>query len=214
MKLISVKLYKISFLRGFILRVLKKLMKNELDTNVLRKIFKQYHNIEIGEYSYGGCFDIHNIAPGTKIGKFCSFATGVMIISTNHDPNKITTHPFLFKPHLGVVKEDFRKVNNVEIGNDVWIGHNAIILPSVSKIGHGAIIGAGSVVTKDVPPYTIVAGVPSRIIKYRFDQQTINNLLEIKWWNWPEEKIFRNWQAFLSPKNFENDFIEDSCYEI
>jgi acetyltransferase-like isoleucine patch superfamily enzyme len=206
MKLILVKLYKIKFLRGFILRVLKRLMKNELDTSNLRKIFKQYHNIEIDKYSYGGCFDIHNIAPGTKIGKFCSFASGVMIISTNHDPNKITTHPFLFKPHIGVVKEDFRKVNNVEIGNDVWIGHNAIILPGVSKISDGAIIGAGAVVTKDVPPYAIVAGVPSRVIKFRFDQATINNLLETKWWDWSEEKIFNHWQDFFSLKEFEKYF--------
>lgn len=206
MRSILVTLYKINFLKGFILRVLKKLMKNELDTNELRKIFKQYHNIEIDKYSYGGCFDIHNIAPGTKIGKFCSFASGVMIISTNHDPNKITTHPFLFKSNLGVVKEDFRKANNVRIGNDVWIGHNAIILPSVSKIGDGAVVGAGAVVTKDVPPYAVVVGVPARVIKYRFDQETINELLKIKWWDWHEKKIFSNWEDFLSLKEFEKYF--------
>lgn len=208
MKLLLVKLYKINFLRSFILRVLKKLMKNELDTSNLRKLFKQYHNIEIDEYSYGGCFDIHNIAPGTKIGKFCSIASGVMIISKNHDPNKITTHPFLFKPYLGVVKEDFRKTNNIEIGNDVWIGHNAIILPSVSKIGHGAIIGAGAVVTKDVPPYAIIVGVPARIVKYRFDPKTINNLLETKWWDWSEKEIFSNWKDFLSLKKFDKYFVK------
>jgi len=214
MRLLLVKLYKINFLRRFILIVLKKLMKNELDTSNLRKLFKQYHNIGIDEYSYGGCFNIPNIAPGTKIGKFCSFGSGVMIISTNHDPNKITTHPFLFKPYLGIVKEDFRKANNIDIGNDVWIGHNAIILPSVSKIGHGAIIGAGAVVTKDVPPYAIVVGVPARVIKYRFDQKTINNLLETKWWNWPEKKIFSNWEDFLSLNEFEKYFINKKCHDI
>jgi virginiamycin A acetyltransferase len=94
MRSILIKLYKIVFLRSFIQLALKRLMKNELDTNHLRVIFKKYHNIEIGKYSYGGCFSIRNIAPGTKIGKFCSFASGVMIIATNHDPRKITTHPF------------------------------------------------------------------------------------------------------------------------
>jgi virginiamycin A acetyltransferase len=75
----------------------------------------------------------------------------------------------------------------------VWIGYNAIILPSVSKIGDGAVVGAGAVVAKDVPPYAIVAGVPAKVIKYRFDQVTISNLLETQWWDWPEEKIFRSW---------------------
>jgi virginiamycin A acetyltransferase len=208
MRSILVKLYKIVFLRSFTLLALRRLMKNELDTDHLRIIFKNYHNIEIGKYSYGGCFNIHNIAPGTKIGKFCSFASGVMIIATNHDPSKITTHPFLFKPYLGVVKEDFRKINNVEIGNDVWIGYNAIILPSVSKIGDGAVVGAGAVVTKDVPPYAIVAGVPAKVIKCRFDQATINNLLETQWWDWPEEKIFSSWQDFLTLKEFEKNFVK------
>ncbi len=196
------------------MRLLKKFRKNELDTFYLRKLFKQFYDIEIGPYSYGGCFDVYNIAPGTKIGKFCSFASGVMVISTNHDPTKITTHPFLFKPYLGVVKEDFRVVRNVHIGNDVWIGQNAIILPSVSSIGDGAVIGAGAVVTKDVPPYAIAVGAPARVIKYRFDQPTIDNLLETKWWDWSEKKIFENWQDFLDPGKFSKHFLKVNYHEI
>lgn len=206
MKSLLVELYRISFFRRFILIILRKLMENELDTSHLQKIFEQYHNIKIGKYSYGGCFNTSNIAPGTKIGKFCSFASGVMIISANHDPTRITTHPFLFKPYMGVVKKDFREVNNLAIGNDVWIGYNAVILPSVSKIGHGAIIGAGSVVTKDIPPYAIAVGVPAKVIKYRFDRITINNLLETKWWDWSEEEIFSNWERFLTLNEFEKYF--------
>jgi acetyltransferase-like isoleucine patch superfamily enzyme len=189
-------------------------MKNELDTRSLRKIFKEYHDIEIGKYSYGGCFNASAIPFGTKIGKFCSFASGVMIIPTNHDSTRITTHPFLFKPHMGVVKNDFREAGNVKIGNDVWIGYNATILPSVSKIGHGVVIGAGAVVTKDVPPYAVAVGAPAKIIKYRFDQATINKLLEIKWWDWDEKKIFSNWEKFLSPSEFEKYFTNRKNREI
>jgi len=188
-------------------------MINECDTVHLRKIFKKYHNIEIGENSYGGCFDIYKIAPGTRIGKFCSFGSGVMIISTNHDPSKVTTHPFLFKSNFGIVKEDFRKINNVIIGNDVWVGNNAIILPSVTTIGDGAVIGAGAVVTKDVPPYTIVGGVPAKSIKRRFDDTTIEKLLDIKWWDWPQEKIFTNWKIFLSTDEFIEKFVKEYSYE-
>lgn len=208
MKKIILFLYQFKLLRTIILFFIRKSMKNEVDTFYLREIFKEFYNIDIGEYSYGGCFDIYKIAPGTRIGKFCSFASGVMIISMNHDSSKVTTHPFLFKPHLGVVQEDFREMRLVDIGHDVWVGQNALILPSVSVVGHGAVIAAGAVVVKDVPPYAIVAGVPAKVVKYRFDEETVKKLLDIQWWNWPLEKIFQNWRDFLSPQNFINNNLK------
>jgi len=197
-------LYRFPFLRRFLLPAIKYLNRNKLDASLLRRVFKEYYGITIGEFSYGGCFDELKIAPGTIIGKYCSIASGVYIIASNHDVSRISMHPFLFKPYLGVVDEDNREIGHVEIGNDVWIGVNAIILPGVSMIGDGAVIAAGAVVTRDVPAYAIVAGVPAQIARYRFSPETIASLLKSQWWNWSPDKVFKNWKAFMSEDAFKD----------
>lgn len=204
------KLYPIVFLRRFIYSFLSSVRKNQFDNLYLRYILSNYHDIHIGLHSYGGCFDYNNIAPGTIIGKFCSFASNVFIISQDHLKTAITTHPFLFKPGFGLIKEDIRESHHIEIGNDVWVGYHATILPGVSRIGDGAIVAAGSVVTHDVPPYAVVAGVPAKIIKFRFSDNIIDELLKIKWWDWPEEKIFSNYAAFYDVEKFIDKFDQSS----
>lgn len=200
------KLYSFVFLRRFIFRFLASIRKNQFDNYYLRYILSNYHDIHIGANSYGGCFDYNNIASGTIIGKFCSFGSNVFIISQDHLKTAVTTHPFLFKPGFGVVDEDMREPHHIEIGNDVWIGYHATILPGVSKIGDGAIIAAGSVVTHDVPPYSVVAGVPAKTVKFRFSDDVISELLRIKWWDWPEEKIFSNFEEFYDVEKYIDKF--------
>ena len=133
-----------------------------------------------------------------QIGKFCSIACGAKFLfnSANHTLSSLSTYPFpLFFEEWGLEKKDVTKAwdkkGDIVIGNDVWIGYEAVILAGVT-IGDGAIIGTRAVVTKDVPPYTIVGGVPAKPIKRRFPEETISALLEIQWWNWSEEKIARN----------------------
>jgi len=125
------------------------------------------------------------------IGKFCQIAQGVKFImnGANHDVSGISTYPFNFLQ----CEMEFKSIKkpNTEIGNDVWIGYNATIMPGV-KIGDGAIIGANSIITKDVEPYTIVAGNPAHVIRKRFSDAQIDKLLEMQWWNWPVEKIKEN----------------------
>lgn len=142
------------------------------------------------------------------IGKFCSIAHGVIFVThpgqipprdredyrpANYPMSLIRKHGrrhgFLPRYHLPDVR------NFVVLGNDVWVGANAIILPGV-KIGDGAIIGAGAVVTSDVPPYAIVAGVPARVLRYRHSAAQIEKLLQISWWNWDERKIYDNMDYF------------------
>jgi acetyltransferase-like isoleucine patch superfamily enzyme len=195
-------LYGISVLRRPVLKALRKLQKNEMDTASLRRIFKKHHGVDIGECTYGGCFDPERIPAGTVIGRFCSFASEVMIIPSDHVMSAVSTHPFLFKPELGVVDRDPRPPFSLIIGHDVWVGYRVTILPSVKEIGHGAVLAAGAVVTHDVPPYAVVAGVPARIIKYRFDDQTIQRILKSRWWDWPQEKIFAEHKKFFSPETF------------
>lgn len=200
------KLYTIAIFRKVIFRLLILTRKNSFDNSNLCHILKKFYNINIGAYSYGGCFDYNKIAPGTKIGKYCSFASDVVVMSQDHLKTAITTHAFLFKPSFGLIKKDPREPHHIEIGNDVWIGYHSTILPSVSKIGDGAIVAAGSVVTRDVPPYAIVAGVPAKIIKYRFSEIEIQQLLRLKWWDWPDEEVFLNHEFFYDPLKFIDKF--------
>jgi acetyltransferase-like isoleucine patch superfamily enzyme len=152
----------------------------------------------IGEHSYiGEPIFISNKC--TQIGKFCSIGYFVCIGPSQHNMRLLSTHPFvgisedidlygeLYTPPKFLIPQSVC-CPPVEIGNDVWIGHAAIIMDGL-KIGDGAVIGAGAVVTKNVPPYAVVAGVPAKILKYRFDKNIINELLEIKWWNYPKGVI-------------------------
>ena len=133
------------------------------------------------------------------IGKFCSIACGAKFIftSANHTLKSLSTYPFpIFFEEWKLDKKNVTSAwdnkGDIVIGNDVWIGYEAVVLSGV-HIGDGAIIGTRAVVTKDIPPYTIVGGTPAKEIKKRFDHETINKLQQIQWWNWPFEKI----QQFL-----------------
>lgn len=128
------------------------------------------------------------------IGRFCSIACGARFLfnSANHAMGSLSTYvfPIFYEEwdHGMVVTEAWDNRGDILIGNDVWIGYEAVILSGVT-IGDGAIVAARSVVTKDVPPYTIVGGVPAKPIRRRFDQETIDALLELRWWDWPAEKL-------------------------
>ena len=138
------------------------------------------------------------------IGKFCSIACGAKFIftSANHTLKSLSTYPFpIFFEEWGLdsanITEAWDKKGDIVIGNDVWIGYEAVILSGVT-VGDGAIIGTRAVVTKDVPPYTIVGGIPARYIRRRFDEKTVTKLMELKWWEWSDEKIKENLSAIQS----------------
>lgn len=138
------------------------------------------------------------------IGKFCSIACGAKFLfnSANHAMEPLSTYPFpLFFEEWGLDRKDvtdsWDHKGDIVIGSDVWIGYEAVILAGVT-VGDGAIIGARAVVTKDVPPYTIVGGVPAKPIRKRFSEETIAALKEIRWWDWPREKIAGSLAAIRS----------------
>lgn len=182
-------IYKISpfnFAKRLIIRIL---LRMDVWNNSLREIYRLNHGINIGYGTYGGCFDLSNIPQNVTFGNYCSIASGVRIFRTNHPLDSFTTHPLLYNPVMGFVKKDMLDRPKLDIGHDVWIGANAIITPSVTKIGNGAVIGAGAVVTKNVAPYTIVAGNPAKLIKYRFNDRQIEYLENIKWWNLNKDEL-------------------------
>lgn len=132
------------------------------------------------------------------IGNYCSIACGAKFLlnSANHTQQSFSVYPFpIFYDEWGLKKEDITCAwdnrGDIVIGNDVWIGYEAVIMSGVT-IGDGAIIGARAVVTKDVAPYTVVGGVPAKEIKKRFPKEIVEKLLRLKWWDWPEEKVKEN----------------------
>lgn len=150
-------------------------------------------NVQIGDYSY---INSNSYIENCSIGKFCSISSGVYISPFEHDYSLKSTHPLLYNSYYKFVQNDAPpRREKVIIGNDVLISLNAIILQGV-VIGDGAVIGAGAIVTKDVRPYEIVGGVPARHIKFRFDEETIEQMKCLKWWDWDTNKI-RNNISFL-----------------
>lgn len=175
------------------------------------------HGIKVGKCTYG--FEKHVFAGSTvkEIGAFCSINESATIgAMTNHPVHFITTHPFLYVPvEEGVKVNSFldeleiidykERVQEIVIKNDVWIGANAVVMPGVT-INDGAIIGAGAVVTKNVPAYAVVGGVPAKIIKYRFEEEEIELLGKIKWWEWELEVIKSRSHFFKQPQKFLKQF--------
>lgn len=140
------------------------------------------------------------------IGKFCSIACGAKFLfnSANHTLSSLSTYPFpLFFEEWNLEKKAVTQAwdnkGDIIVGNDVWIGYEAVILAGV-HIGDGAVIGTRAVVTKDVPPYTIVGGVPAKPIKKRFPEKTISMLLDMQWWNWSNDKIAHSIKAIQAGK--------------
>lgn len=184
-----------------------------------------YRGCRIGRYTYGYQELLEYYPIAKSIGRYCSI-NGTARIYNNHPLECVTTHPFIdyasfsswenyiqkrelvnrFGTHWNnAIYEDspIRNNRSVIIGNDVWIGANVVILPGVS-IGDGAVLAAGAVVTKDVEEYAIVGGVPAKLIKYRFTEEQIHKLQQIKWWDWPHKEIEEHIEEFYQSEVFMN----------
>ena len=182
-----------------------------------------YKGVSIGRYTCGHAYLLQDFPMATSIGRFCSINKTARIV-VNHPMTSVCTHSFI-DVRMFNSKEEMKRIDEyvekygtyegnhpfraskirdnkpVEIGNDVWIGANVVILPGV-KIGDGAILAAGAIVTKDVEPYSIVGGVPAKHIKYRFSDELVAAFMRIKWWEWPVDKIKDNLELFYQPELF------------
>jgi acetyltransferase-like isoleucine patch superfamily enzyme len=198
---------KFNFFKRIIIKLsLKKSSKNEMESVYLRKMYSKLFNIDVGLYSYG-CFNFPNIPSNTEIGRYCSFGPGIRIFNANHPSEYIFLHAYMYNTTLGMVKKEPFKRTKLKIGNDVWIGANAIILPSVNYIGDGAIIGAGAIVTKNVPDFAIVVGNPAKIIKYRFSEKTRELINKNSLYKIDKKYFMENIKKFYSETTFI-EFIE------
>ena len=149
--------------------------------------------VKVGDFTY---FERHAEGIYATIGKFCSIAANTRINALEHPVERITTHKLSYRPNeyfryrgIDAAFLERRRAKHVTIGNDVWIGHGAVVLPGV-RVGNGAVIGANAVVTRDVEPYTIVAGAPARVIRRRFEAEVAEMLQSLTWWDWPLDRLF------------------------
>lgn len=170
--------------------------------------FNYFENVYLGHYSYTGQF---TILQNVHVLNFSNIAAHVRIGATDHPMERVTMHHITYRRVMyGLDTKDdtlfleARKKRITTIGHDTWIGHGAIIKPGLT-IGHGSVIGSGSVVTKDVPNYAIVVGNPAKVIRYRFSEHIVKQLLDIAWWNWDDTIIRERYLDFLLPIE---DFID------
>ncbi len=184
------------------------LYAKQVKETVFLKHFIHNPNIIVGDYTYyndvynpeqfehknvRGCYYCKLV-----IGKFCAIAMDTTFITDdmNHPMNGFSTYPFFIFEGWNTYTPDHGIMRDTVVGNDVWFGTNAVIMPGV-QIGDGAIIGAYSVVTRDVEPYSIVVGNPNKVVRKRFSDEIIKELLIIKWWDWDYDKITRNLKAIV-----------------
>jgi acetyltransferase-like isoleucine patch superfamily enzyme len=165
---------------------------------------KRHFGVTIGAFSYGPCLNPGGLPVGTWVGNYCSFADGIKVFRRNHPIDRISQHPFFFNSALGLLEKDSieaDEMNPLTVGHDVWIGHGVIICPGCRRIGNSAIIGAGSVLVSDVPPFAIVGGVPGRVIRSRLPESLQHAWIESKWWLKAPSELAPEIANFVRPFN-------------
>ena len=175
-------------------------------SKTLRKILKQHYEVDVGIYSYGPCLQPGLLPPKTIIGNYCSIAEGLKIFRRNHPFERLSQHPLFFNHDVGLILKDTIESiesNPLTIGHDVWIGAEVIVTPGCKRIGNGAVVAAGTVVSENIPPFAIVGGVPAKIIRYRFSIEIQKCIEESKWWLRELSELVEKMPIFLHPIDSE-----------
>ncbi len=178
-------LYGFRRLRGLGRRLCHRLEGGPMHSATWRRILEERHGVIVGRYSYGAILDPGVLPPGSRVGAYCSVGAGLVVRRRDHPLDRPVLHPFFYNSGLGLLQRDTipaERDNPLTIGHDVWIGDRVIILGGCRSIGNGAAIAAGAVVTRDVPPYALVAGVPARPLRMRFDEARIAEIEASRWW--------------------------------
>lgn len=168
--------------RRICMAAIRRIEGGDFYSEGVRAILDRYYGVRVGLYSYGPCLVPGGLPPGVSVGRYVSIAAGVQVLLRNHPTDRLSTHPFFFNQKLGLLKADTMEVGALEIGHDSWIGSRVIITPGCKRIGIGSVVGAGAVVTKDVPDFAIVGGNPARLIRYRFSEDQREVILASRWW--------------------------------
>ena len=204
-----IKLFSLPLFGKYIMMYVTKKQGGDKKSKALREYYRTKKNVNVEMYSYGGCFDRNfNVGGKVNIGRYCSLGQNIRYFGGNHPIDYASTTPYFYnKNWCGFDVEDIKR-ETLNIANDVWIGYGTLITSKCKKIGNGAIIGAGSVVTKDVEPYSIVVGSPAKVIKYRFKKDTIELLEKSKWWELTPEELIKFYNFVKEPDEFAKKIIE------
>ncbi len=184
-------------LRGPMRRLIGRLEGGEMVSLTLRAIMARHHGIEAGLHSYG-CFDPARFNE-IRVGRYVSTGPGVRVFRRNHPTDRISLHPYFYNTRLGLSESETLPPRPLVIGDDAWIGANAIVLPGCGRIGRGAVVGAGSVVTRDVPDFAVVAGNPARLIRERFPAKLRRSIERTAWWEKSREDLSSSLHLLQQP---------------
>lgn len=193
-------------IRSFLRRLVLKSEQGPVYSLTIREMFRRFHGVDIGLYTIGPCGgDPENYSPGTVVGRYSSIYYTTRAIGRAWPYEAGSPQSQFIKSRFASPLNESPVTTNLLIGNDVFIGHNAIILPTVTVIGDGAFIGAGSVVAANVPPYAVVTGNPARVVRYRFSTERIRLLLKSEWWKRSIDELSGEIEEFQTP--LEGDVI-------
>lgn len=180
------------------LRIVAKLEGGPMTSLTLRSLLKKHYKVTVGNYSYGSLLEPGRADPHTTIGSYASIGPGVRRFGAAHPLSNASLHPYWYNPALGIVpKQSDVHRSPIHIGHDCWIGANVTILPGCSRIGIGAVIGAGSVVTRDVEDYEIVVGNPARVVRTRLASSVRTELLRSQYWRLDPREALDQLQAII-----------------
>lgn len=199
--------YRLPAMRRHCLRACYRFEGGRFFSATLRRILFEHHGVCVGRYSYGPCLVPGALPRGTIVGAYCSIAEGLHVHRRNHPPNTLSQHPFFYNSSLGLLEVD--RIERVEdnplvIGNDVWIGDRVTVLSGCRRIADGAVVGAGSVVTRDVEPYSIVVGNPAKRIRQRYPDEVAAELQRSRWWTLSLPDLLAAEALLLEPIELES----------
>ena len=177
--------------------------KQQGESKTLRNYYAKRYKVHVGKYSYGGCFGKEfNLGGEVHIGRYCSIAGNVHYFGANHPMDSVSTSAYFYNKRLSGYEVRDVPRSKLEIGNDVWIGYGVIITCGCKQIGTGAVIGAGSVVTHNVPEYAIIAGNPAKTIRYRGTDDSRILINDSKWWELELEDVIQYYKYMDNPETF------------
>jgi acetyltransferase-like isoleucine patch superfamily enzyme len=182
-----------------VLQLILRLEGGPFRSATARDLLRERYGVEIGAYSYGACFRPGALPPGVRVGRYVSMAEQVSVFRRNHPTDRLSMHPFFYNAALGALEEDAVDAAPLEIGHDAWLGHQCVVLPGCRRIGIGAVVGAGAVVTRDVPDLAIVTGNPARVHRRRFPDDVCDAVLATRWWERPVDGLLVQLPAMLDP---------------
>ncbi|SEI87386.1 transferase hexapeptide (six repeat-containing protein) [Sphingomonas sp. OV641] len=203
------KLYAGRRSHGWFLRLMRRWDGGEMRSPMLRQLMRTREGVTVGDYSYGAILQRGVLPRGTMVGRWCSVGQDLIVRRRDHPIERVTQHPFFYNAKLNLVPCDTiprDEENPLVIGNDVWIGDRVTILSGCRHIGDGAVLAAGAVITRDVPPFAIMGGVPARLLRPRFPEPVARLVAQSRWWDFDLETV-ATWRSLLFQPLTEQDAV-------